>query len=99
MWMSEDTLQKLVLSFSYVGPRDGTQAVRLSGKCLNLLSHLTAPATTEETRTVGSFCSLHMEPYLLEEMFPYGKSVAIQRNKPYTSLETRLECLHLGPGS
>jgi hypothetical protein len=32
VWGSEDNFQELVLSFYHVGPRDGTQVVRLGSK-------------------------------------------------------------------
>lgn len=36
-------LWKLILTFHHVDPGDQTQVVRLSSKCLYLLSHLTGP--------------------------------------------------------
>lgn len=42
VWRSEDNIQELVVSFCHVGPGDWTH-VRLSSKCLNLLSHLVNP--------------------------------------------------------
>lgn len=38
--LSEDSLQELALSSHPGRPRDGTQIVRLGGKCLYQLSHL-----------------------------------------------------------
>lgn len=38
VWRLEENLQKLVLPFYYVGPRNETQVVRLRGECLYLLT-------------------------------------------------------------
>lgn len=40
---SEDSFDELVLSFYSLGLWDGTQAVRLGGRCRYLLSHLGGP--------------------------------------------------------
>lgn len=42
LWRSEDNIQELVVSFCHVWPGDWTH-IRLSSKCLNLLSHLVDP--------------------------------------------------------
>lgn len=39
-WRPEGSLQELIFSSNCVGPRDGTQDVRLGSKGLNPLSHL-----------------------------------------------------------
>jgi hypothetical protein len=41
MWRSENNLWESICFFHPVGFQDQSQAIRLEGKCLNLLSHLT----------------------------------------------------------
>lgn len=43
--MSKDNFWKSVLSFQCVGPRNRTQDVKLDGKYLELLNHLTGSIT------------------------------------------------------
>lgn len=43
VWMSEDSLQELLLSFHHVGRRDRSHAVRLGDGHLYPPSHLAAP--------------------------------------------------------
>ena len=38
MWRSEDNLQELALFFHHVGPRDGTQVIKLGSKHLCVIS-------------------------------------------------------------
>jgi hypothetical protein len=45
IWRLGDNLQESVLSFHYVGPRDGTQVIRMGSTYLNPLNHLTDPGT------------------------------------------------------
>ena len=40
---SKGIMEEWVLSFQHVGPKDQTQVIRLSSKCLYLLSHLDDP--------------------------------------------------------
>ena len=42
----EDNLRELVFSVHYVGPRDQTHIIRLGGKHLYLVSHLSGPKGT-----------------------------------------------------
>lgn len=44
-WCCERTTSKSWFSFHHVGPRDGTQVLKLGGKCLYPLSHLADPST------------------------------------------------------
>ena len=43
VWRSEENLQKSFSPSIYVGSEDQTQVIRLGGRCLYLLSHLTVP--------------------------------------------------------
>lgn len=45
MWRSEDSLQKLFLSFHHVGSWDWTQVIMFGGKCFYPLSHLPSSGT------------------------------------------------------
>lgn len=40
LWRSEDGLGELVLSFHFVGSRDGAQVIRFGSQCIYLMSHL-----------------------------------------------------------
>lgn len=48
-----DNLKKSVLSFHHAGPGDGTQVIRLVGRCLHLLSHLSRPLSSLLKMTIS----------------------------------------------
>ena len=52
MWQSEDSWQRLALSFHFVGPRDPIQVIKLVGKYLYPLSHLVVSGE-------GTFCTVN----------------------------------------
>lgn len=62
--MSKDNFWKSVLSFQCVGPRNRTQDVKLDGKYLELLNHLTGSITCIFLFICFSETGLHSSPDL-----------------------------------
>lgn len=61
------------------GPREETQVVRLSGKHLYLLSHLTGPIWKffMVNRVTGDLTGLHFEDRRLQEKYSYRMSASV----------------------
>lgn len=53
IWRAEDNLQKLVLSFHHVGPKNQTQ---VRGKHLHLLNHLAGPLLAISNQKLKAYC-------------------------------------------